>query len=84
MAEKLTGKILARYEQLKSGKGELMEQEYLQRLYLIGQSAFFTSGGKEFQGMIRGVSEYGELLVESEGKIKSFAHQEISLKVPDQ
>ena len=77
MAEKLTGKILARYEQLKSGKGDLIEQEYLERLYMIDRSAFFTSGGKEFQGMIRGVNEYGELLVEADGKIKSFAHQEI-------
>ena len=82
MAVKLTAKILARYEQLKSGKGEFIEQEYLQRLYMIGSPAFFTSEGKEFRGMIRGVNEYGELLVEAEGKIKSFAHQEISLKVP--
>ena len=82
MAEKLVEKVMTRFEQLKSGKGEAIEQAYLQRLYLINQPAFFISEGKEFQGMIRGVNEFGELLVETDGRIKSFSHRQISLKVP--
>jgi BirA family biotin operon repressor/biotin-[acetyl-CoA-carboxylase] ligase len=81
LAERLTEKILARFEQLKSGTGAILEQEYLQRLYKLGQPVVYIAEGVELQGIIRGVNDFGELQVETKGKIKSFGHQDISLKV---
>ncbi|MEN8230152.1 MAG: biotin--[acetyl-CoA-carboxylase] ligase [Bacteroidota bacterium] len=81
MAETLLEKISGWYKLLKEGRGEVLEQEYLDRLYMLDQTASFVVCGEEIAGMIRGVNNYGELQVEIEGRIQTFGHQEISLKV---
>ena len=81
MAVTLLEKILDRYKLLKEGDGEVLEREYLDRLHMLNQPASFVVGGEAHAGMIRGVNNYGELLVEIEDRIKTFGHQEISLKV---
>lgn len=80
MAESLTEKILTRYEQLKSGEVATLEHAYMERFYKFGQPVLFITGGIELQGIIRGVNDFGELLIETEGEIRSYGHQEISLK----
>lgn len=81
MAEKLVEKILTRYKMLNDGEGEVLEREYLDRLYMIDKPALFMVEGNECQGLIRSVTKIGELQVEIDGKIETFGHQEISLKV---
>jgi BirA family biotin operon repressor/biotin-[acetyl-CoA-carboxylase] ligase len=80
MAERLIEKILDRYEQLKIGKGASLEQAYLERLYKLDQPAAYIAEGAELQGIIRGVNDFGELLIETKGKVRSFGHQEISMR----
>ena len=38
--------------------------------------------GWGFDGKITGISPFGELLVEREGKQRAYGHGEISLKIP--
>ncbi len=59
----------------------MMEREYLGRLFRMDRPASFEAGGKIFQGVIRGVNEFGELLVEQEGRIEAYGYQDIKLKV---
>jgi len=80
MAETLLEKILDRYKLLKEGDGEVLEREYLDRLHMLNQPASFMVDGEEFAGMIRGVNNYGELLVEIEDRIQTFGHQEIKFR----
>ena len=81
IAETLIEKILSRYNLLKAGNGEVLEKEYLERLYMIDKPALFLVEGNEYPGLIRGVTKIGELQVEIDGEIKTFGHQEISVKV---
>ncbi|MEN8202018.1 MAG: biotin--[acetyl-CoA-carboxylase] ligase [Bacteroidota bacterium] len=69
--------IQIRYDKLEQGQTSDLEQDYLDKLYLINQEAVFRSGKKKFQGVIRGVNEFGELVVEKEGQMKSYSHGEI-------
>jgi len=80
MAGVLLQHLMERYNSLK-GKGTLkLEQDYLDRLFLAGKLSSFTAAGESFKGIIRGVNEFGELLVEKEGRIMTFGHGDISFK----
>ena len=82
MAELLVHRILEWYQKLKHGEEQALEEEYLGRLYRLGDRSVFLAVGEEFDGTIRGVSLFGELLVEREGKLTAYGHGEISLKIP--
>jgi len=69
--------LFARYDRLRTGKTKEMEQEYLDRLFGLDQTNTFISEGNSFTGIIRGVNQFGELLVSSEGSEKAFGFQEI-------
>jgi len=79
-AEILVARIRIYYQKLKDGGEVQLEKEYLQRLFRNGETSRFEAGGNVFQGIIRGVSDFGELLVEREGELDSYAHGEIFLK----
>lgn len=81
LAEILSKKILERYRQLIGGTENLMKEEYLKHLYMIDQPALFSSAGKEFSGVIRGISDFGELLVESKGVVQSYGFHSIRLTI---
>ncbi|TFH26693.1 MAG: biotin--[acetyl-CoA-carboxylase] ligase [Bacteroidia bacterium] len=83
-AEILVERILIRYEKLKEGEEHALENEYLRRMFRLGERSLFEAGGVIFEGIIRGVSEYGELLIEKEGHIVPYGHEEIALKFKGQ
>lgn len=80
LAANLVAKIIEWYEKLKEGREQLLEQEYLQRLFRLDEPSLFETEGVIFQGMIRGLGESGELLVEREGAVHSFEHGQIAFK----
>jgi BirA family biotin operon repressor/biotin-[acetyl-CoA-carboxylase] ligase len=68
-----------RYLQLRSGKYEVLKHEYLQSLFGLGQLETFVSNNKQFEGIIKGVNENGQLLVLIDGAEALFNLKEISL-----
>ena len=82
VAEKLLEAMGIRYGQLESGQADLLEKEYLEHLFLLDRPAGYTSGGVKFQGTIRGVSDFGELIIERDGRLEEFASQQIKYLVP--
>jgi len=83
MAERLLMALRARYSQLKSGLTGLLEDAYLDHLYLMDQPGDFTSGGVQFTGIIRGVDNTGQLMVERDGKTEAYAFQQIRYEMPN-
>jgi len=79
VAHSLEQHLQNRYDKLEEGKTGELEQEYLAKLYLINQVTEFRSGRETFQGVIRGVNDYGELVVEKEGKTGAYGHGEIEI-----
>lgn len=80
VGELIEDRVMNRYQDLKDGLGDRLEEEYLERLYLAGVSAVFSSAGGSFEGIIRGVNDFGELLVEHQGEIRSFGHGSIRME----
>lgn len=81
VGELVEDRLLKRYHALKEGSAESLEQEYLEHLHLAGVPTVFRTAEGIFEGTIRGVNEFGELLVESKGGIRNFGHGSISLEV---
>ncbi|MDF1575153.1 MAG: biotin--[acetyl-CoA-carboxylase] ligase [Bacteroidales bacterium] len=67
-------RLMDRYHALKEGFTARLEKEYTERLFLAGTPSVFRSGEDRFEGIIRGVNDFGELMVESGGKIRTFGH----------
>ena len=80
VAEELVEKILFRYQELKAGDEEALLKEYRDRLYLRDARSRFEAGGVEFEGIIRGVDPFGQLLVESEGELRAYGHGQVSFR----
>jgi BirA family biotin operon repressor/biotin-[acetyl-CoA-carboxylase] ligase len=79
LSEILVHNLEARYETLERGESQAIEQNYLERLYLINRPASFLVNDESIEGEIRGVNEIGELQVEKEGQLMTFSHGEIRL-----
>ena len=73
--------MMSRYHSLKAGQIEQLEKDYLERLYKAGLPTVFEAGEESFEGFIRGVNDFGELMVEHKGEIRTFGHGAISMEV---
>lgn len=58
------------YSRLRKGKIKSIDDEFNSRLYLIDKMARFSDKKGEFNGMILGVNEFGQLLIDKEDKNK--------------
>lgn len=68
----------ARYLQLKAGKTEQIDSDYLHRLYRFNIWCPFSANGNVFEGKIIGVSEIGKLRIQLKTEeIKEFDLKEI-------
>jgi BirA family biotin operon repressor/biotin-[acetyl-CoA-carboxylase] ligase len=59
-------------------KAPFVKQEYLKHLFGLQKSQRFKSFEHEFDGVIEGVNEHGELEINVSGELKSFKNKEIS------
>lgn len=73
--------LMSRYHALKTGQTEQLEKEYLERLFKAGVPTLFKTGEESFEGYIRGVNDYGELMVEHKGEIRTFGYGAISMEL---
>lgn len=73
----LVEKIEARYLRLKAGKLEKLKQAYEENLYWRDELREFVIDHQTQQGIVKGVSEEGKLLVLLKGELRSFVFKEI-------
>ena len=76
-----SGKSSGRYQLLKEGLSGKLEKDYLELLYKAGTPMSFQTDREVFTGIIKGVSEFGELEVLHQGEIRTFAHGAISMEL---
>ena len=79
VARALEQNLQDRYKDLEKGQSSILEKDCLDKFLLINHSATYHSGKESFQGIIRGLNEYGELLVEKDGELLSYAHGNIEM-----
>jgi BirA family biotin operon repressor/biotin-[acetyl-CoA-carboxylase] ligase len=71
--------LYKRYEQLRNGDKKGIDEAYLEHLFRYRKPSLFAFGDNVFEGSIRGVNEYGQLLVEVSGETRIYNFQEIQL-----
>lgn len=78
VGKELFALLAEKYALLKAGSVHQIEKAYLEKLYRAGIQSSFLAGGERMDGIIRGVSGFGELQVEVRGSIRSYGHGEIT------
>jgi BirA family biotin operon repressor/biotin-[acetyl-CoA-carboxylase] ligase len=73
--------LMRRYHELKEGLTEQLEKEYLELLFKAGIPSAFESGEDVFTGTIKGVNDFGELMVEHKGEIRTYGHGAIRMEL---
>lgn len=66
-----------RYLQLKNGKHQLLLDEYLSKLYWMGEERVFKAAD-HFTGEICGIDEIGRLMIKTAGGIRKFDVKEVA------
>jgi BirA family biotin operon repressor/biotin-[acetyl-CoA-carboxylase] ligase len=79
---KLVDTVSKRFMQLEKGEAGLLEKEYLKKLFMLNLPGRYLLEGKEISGIIRGLSPYGELLLETGGAIAPCSFQQIGYIMP--
>jgi len=62
---------------LKSGNYDILQKNYLERLYNLGVKASYLYNGKVFEGTITGIEDGGRLLVDTPNGMQAFNFKEI-------
>jgi BirA family biotin operon repressor/biotin-[acetyl-CoA-carboxylase] ligase len=71
--------VEARYLQLKGGSLKKINDEYLNLLYLKDQWASFKFDGRIQNGKIIGITDIGQLILETENETRIFNNKEIEI-----
>ncbi len=77
LALKLCEHLEGRYEQLRQGAWSALKRQYLQVLLGYGERGLFLSLGEQFEGVIAGLEDSGELALECQGRLRRFRFKEI-------
>lgn len=72
--------IEKRYLQLKSGRLEEIKNEYVDSLYCLNEKRIYQTSNEKFEGIIRGVNDEGQLIMEINGTNRFFNNNEIIQK----
>jgi len=81
IGELVESTLMSRYQELKDGAFESLEKRYMEKLFKAGVPSVFKVGEELMEGTIRGVNDFGELLVECKGDIRSYGHGSISMEL---
>ena len=68
-----------RYLQLKLQRLEIIEKDYMKKLYRVDEMASFAASGKKFTGKIVGLTADGKLLIEKDGVHEVFGFKEVEM-----
>lgn len=76
----IISEIMNWYEILKKGNQSFIQQEYLHRLFKMGEFSVFRKENKLFEARIEGVDEFGQLLLrEISGEISAFPFKSVEM-----
>ncbi len=74
----LLSHLESRYLMLRNGKYEVLKRDYLQNLYQLNEEHTYQSKDERFTGIIRGIDDWGKLVIETEQGERSFDLKEVS------
>lgn len=80
--QRLASHLEKRYLTLKGRSRNDIKQEYESYLYGFGQMLNFVEGDITFSGVIKGVNDIGQLLIETSGQSRAFDLKQIKYLLP--
>ena len=70
--------FISYYSLIESGSFDEINRQYINKLFRYNQPAMFKEGENTFIASIKGVTEYGHLILQTNsGTTKTFAHQQV-------
>ena len=81
VAKELWNFFSVRYGELINGNESVLVRDYQEKLYRIGQPVACMVNEIPRHGIIHGVNEFGELLLEMRGMTKAYGHQEVRVLI---
>ena len=80
--EELLASVEKNYNFLKSGAYDEIRRTYNQKLYRLNKTAFFKDAeALVFKGKLKAVDDDGQLIIETEGGLRTFSHGELMFVV---
>lgn len=83
LLDEICAAVEARYLQLKSGKLDRLNSDYLDRLYRYNKMSRFLVNGESREGRIIGISREGYLEVDMDSEIRQFGLKEIQFIIDE-
>lgn len=78
VVEQLSEKLWGWYRKLEDDQADLIDSAYLKKLYRLGQWSRFKKGESIFEARIKGIGEYGQLVLEmKDGTEHAFQFKEV-------
>ena len=71
----------SRYLGLKQQRIDLLQKEYMKRLYRIEKSSMFVRNGTRFSGKIAGLTAEGKLVIDLGGRHEVFGFKEVEMVI---
>jgi len=68
-----------RYLQLRQQRIDLIQKDYMKKLYRLEELSWYQSDGKKFKGKIMGITGDGKLIIETSGKHEVFGFKEVEM-----
>lgn len=81
--ERFYDRVMSLYGELRRGGGESIRRRYVEKMYRLGERHTYAwPDGTRFEGVIRGVGDAGELLVEhDDGTVRGYLFKEIEFVI---
>ena len=77
--KELFSQLEKRYLQLKQERIDLIQKDYMKKLYRVEELSWFRTDGKKFRGKIVGITAEGKLIIEASGKHEVFGFKEVEM-----
>jgi len=75
----LFSQLERRYLQLRQERIDLIQKDYMKKLYRVEELSWFNSDEEKFKGKIVGITAEGKLIIESSGKHEVFDFKEVEM-----
>lgn len=81
--DRFCDRVMPLYGELRRGGGAEIRRRYVEKMYRLGERHTYAwPDGTRFEGIIRGIGENGELLVEhADGTVKGYLFKEIEFVI---
>jgi BirA family biotin operon repressor/biotin-[acetyl-CoA-carboxylase] ligase len=75
----LFSQVEKRYLQLRQQLIDVIQKDYMKKLFRVEELSRFASGGKKFRGKIVGITGDGKLIIATSGKHEVFGFKEVEM-----